>query len=158
MFGGEIILVEVSEQAIINASANDVWKTIRTFDGVEKYLPMISHSEVDGKGVGSTRTCTISGIEGQGDSKAVEKLDYLNDDERTISYSILEIPMPVKDMVNTVQIKDLGNSKSEIIWKSRFEPNGIPEDQANKMIQDILLMAISGLKTLHESPNSGDMA
>ena len=144
-------MTNIVEKTTINAPANEVWKTIRSFGGVEKYLPIVTHSVVEGNGVGSTRTCTIQGLGGQGDSKAIEKLDYINDEERTIAYSIIEAPMPVKNFVNTVQVIDLGNNKSEIEWQSSFESNGVPEDQAKKMIQDIIIMASKGLKKLHEN-------
>jgi len=38
---------------------------------------------------------------------------------------------------------------SEVEWSSTFEPKGMAEEEVAKMIKDIYLTALSGLKKLH---------
>ena len=43
-----------------------------------------------------------------------------SDTNRTYSYSVIE-GIPVKGMVNTWNVVDLGYNKSMIVWSSKFE-------------------------------------
>jgi len=80
--------MQVREKLTLNASADKIWETLRTFDKVETYISMTTKTELDGQGVGSQRTCTVMNPDGS-TSKIVEKLDYLNDDEKTMKISIV---------------------------------------------------------------------
>lgn len=49
----------ISTKLIIKAPASRVWETLRKFDGVERYLPVVKSSTVKGSGNGAERTCTV---------------------------------------------------------------------------------------------------
>jgi len=46
--------MNVSEKITINSPAENVWKTLSALDGVEKYLPIIKSSKIQGSGSGLT--------------------------------------------------------------------------------------------------------
>jgi uncharacterized protein YndB with AHSA1/START domain len=60
-------MANVSVKKTINAPPNEVWKTISSFREIERYVPLITKSTVEGEGVGAKRTCIISGESGEGD-------------------------------------------------------------------------------------------
>ena len=67
----------------------------------------------------------------------------------TFSYSITSSPLPLVNYLSTVKVKDLGNEKCEVEWSSTFEPKGMAEEEVAKMMNDIYVTAIDGLKKLH---------
>jgi len=42
-------------------------------------------------------------------------------------YSILDAPLPVEAYRTTMQVTDLGNGKSELMWSFSFNPKGASE-------------------------------
>jgi len=141
-------MTNVTEKGTINATADEVWKTLSSFRNVEKYIPLIKSSSVEGSGVGAKRTCVIPSESGQ-EGKIEEEIKSLDNDAKTFSYSITSSPMPLENYLSTVKVKDLGNGRCEVEWSSTFKPKGIPEEEVAKMINDIYVTAIDGLKKLH---------
>jgi len=132
----------------INAAADEIWKTLSSFRDVEKYIPLVKSSTVEGSGVGAKRTCIIPSESG-GEEKIEEEIKSFDNDAKTFSYSITSSPMPLENYLSTVKVKDIGNGRCEVEWSSTFEPKGMPEEEVVKMINDIYVAAIDGLKKLH---------
>ena len=132
----------------INAAADEIWKTLSSFRDVEKYIPLVKSSTVEGSGVGAKRTCIIPSESG-GEEKIEEEIQSFDNDAKTFSYSITSSPMPLENYLSTIKVKDLGNGRCEVEWASTFEPKGMPEEEVVKMINDIYVAAIDGLKKLH---------
>ncbi len=108
----------VTWSKVVNASADDVWTLLREMDDINKYSSGISKVVWKGnKGKGGERICyPPKGQEGYFKEKIVD----FNDNGRTFSYSVLE-GIPVKGMVNTFKVVDLGYQKSMIVWSSEFD-------------------------------------
>ncbi|MFB3048098.1 MAG: SRPBCC family protein, partial [Nitrosopumilaceae archaeon] len=65
----------------INAQADKVWDTLKSFDYVEKYNPLVQKTEVEGSGVGATRICTFSQPDGS-TGKLSEKIESLDESQK----------------------------------------------------------------------------
>ncbi len=141
-------MTNVSVKDTIYAAADEIWKNLSSFRDVEKFIPLIKSSTVEGSGVGAKRTCIIASESGQ-DGKIEEEIKSFDDDAKTLSYSITSSPLPVENYLGTVKVKDTGDGRCEIEWSSTFEPKGMPEEEVAKMINDIHVAAIDGLKKLH---------
>ena len=132
----------------INAAADEIWKTLSSFRDVEKYIPLVKSSTVEGSGVGAKRTCIIPNESG-GEGKIEEEIKSFDENAKTFSYSITSSPLPVENYLGTVKVTALGNDRCEVEWSSTFEPKGLPEEEVSKMINDVYVSAINGLKKLH---------
>jgi len=141
-------MTNVTAKDTINAAADEVWKTLSSFGDVEKYIPLVKSTTVVGSGVGAKRTCIVPNESG-GEGKIEEELKSLDNDAKTFSYSITSSPMPFVNYLGTVKVKDLGNGRCEVEWSSTFEPKGMAEEEVVKMLKDVYLTAIDGLKKLH---------
>lgn len=108
-------LPEANTTVVLNASADEVWERLRKIEGVEEITPsLLSHSELDGEaGVGCTRVCT--GPDGK--SKYKETVIEYNDASRFYSYKVIE-GVPIKGMVNSFRVVDLGYNKCMVVWHS----------------------------------------
>ena len=107
----------ITHTQIVDASADDVWDVVRDLDGLAQHSSAVAKVEFTGpQGVGGQRVCTAP--EGQGYYK--ESIVGYDDNARTYTYALLE-GVPVKGMVNSFKVVDLGYRKSMIVWTSNYE-------------------------------------
>ena len=135
---------KVSMSTRINASADQLWKVLRDFNGLPVFIAAIKKSTLEGSGVGAVRTLTLEG----GGPPIVEKLEKIDDQAKTLSYSIVTSPLPLKDYYATVEVTDLGPGQSELKWYSTFQPKDAPEAEAIKTVEGVYSGAFEGLKKL----------
>lgn len=147
---GRVMMVKIAKKFIINAQADKVWETMKSFDHVENYLPMVQKTELKGSGVGSTRTCTLMNPDGSGTSKAIEQLDYVNENEKTMKFSMVEGPFPVSNCIVSVTINSLKNNQTELDISTLLEPKGASENEVTHMFLDVYEMVALGLEKLHQ--------
>ena len=141
-------MTNVSVKGIINASADDVWKTIRSFSEIEKYLPLVKSSVTEGSGLGTKRTCTIATPDGN-EAKINEEITNFDENAKSLTYEIAGFsPFPFENYKATVKVTDAGNNTCELEWSSTFDAKG-PEAEVTKMMNDVYVAAIDGLKKLH---------
>jgi len=139
--------MQVREKLTLNASADKIWETLRTFDKVETYQSMSTKTELDGQGVGSQRTVTAMDPDGN-TIKLVEKLDYLNDDEKTMKISIVDGPLPLNNAVVTIKVGALEDNKTELEFDSIFDPKPGAEEELKKGFQFVFQDSAKGLEKL----------
>lgn len=140
----------VSTKAIIKAPANSVWETLRKFDGVERYLPVVKSSVVKGSGEGAERTCTVQMSHDQASMLLEEKLVKVDDANRSLDYIIINSSMPIHDYLGTMKVTEVDEKTCEVEWSSRFSAKGTPESELADMIRGIYSMGLDGLRKLHE--------
>ena len=109
---------KVTWSKVVDISADNVWTVLRKMDDIDKYSSGISRVVWTGqKGKGGERVCyPPKGQEGY----FKEKIVAFDDNGRTFSYAVVE-GVPIKGMVNTFKVVDLGYKKSMIVWSSNFE-------------------------------------
>lgn len=133
----------ISEKITINTSPDVVWNHLQTLQGAEEYIPVVTKSEVNGTGLGTTRTCDIE--MGEQKFQIQETLVKLDDSQKSLTISIDNGPPPMKDLQINFSVNGDGES-SEIEISNESEHT--PESQ--QMIKGILNMICAGLKKYHE--------
>ena len=85
--------ITVSSSSIINGPAEKVWKTLRAFGGNESFNPLVT-SELEGAAVsvGCKRVCYVSLDSGKNVLRTEEVLNSLDDQNRTMSYTVTSAP------------------------------------------------------------------
>ncbi len=134
----------------INAPADKVWDTLKSYDYVEKYLPLVQKTEVQGSGVGATRVCTISQPDGSS-GKVFEKIESLDESQKTISISIADGVLPAINAISTTKVNALDGNKTELDLSWTAEPKGISEEDLRNYILPIFKMLAEGLEKLHSN-------
>ena len=142
--------MQVREKLTLNASADKIWESLRTFDKVETYQSMSTKTELDGQGVGSQRTVTAMDPDGN-TIKLVEKLDYLNDDEKTMKILIVDGPLPLNNAVVTIKVGALEDNKTELEFDSIFDPKPGAEEGLKYGFQLVFKDSALGLEKLHHN-------
>ena len=108
---------KVQFSKVVHKSADEMWKTVRKLDQIHKYSSTIAKVDWKGNmGVGGERVCHTP--DGKGFFK--EKIVAYDESSRSFSYSLLE-GAPVKGMINSMQVVDLGYGKCILVWWSNYD-------------------------------------
>jgi hypothetical protein len=104
----------ISTKSIINAPASKVWETLRKFDGVERYLPVVKSSTVKGSGEGAERTCTVQMSHNQPPMLLEEKLVNVDEANMSLHYVIVNSSMPIDDYKGNMKVTELDENTCEV--------------------------------------------
>ncbi len=129
----------------IDAPAENIGKTIRSYDNVESFNPWVTSSTITGTDEGSERICQIRF--GDQQAELVENLDLVDEENKTIKVSITNAPPPFGGQQITFQVKSLGENKAEFVISTEVADG---KEQAAKGLEDVFQMMAEGLKKLHE--------
>ena len=128
----------------INAPADAVWKTIRDFGGIGKFIASVKGCTLKGSGIGAERTLDF----GEGPA-IVERLEKLDDQDQSLTYSIVSSPLPMEGYLSTMTVVELSQSRCEVWWTCVFTPKGATEEELEKIIQGVYSEGFAGLEKLH---------
>ena len=117
-------MADVRIEDDISAGADAVWAKIADFGGIGEWAPGLEKCELDGEGVGSVRRIAM------GDMQISERLETLDAAGRSLTYSIVEGPMPIENYLATITVTDAGAGRSHIVWTCSFDAPGMSEEQA----------------------------
>jgi hypothetical protein len=133
-------MAEVREVGELGASVDDVWKLVGDFGGFVQALG--APVEVDGEGIGQTRTIRMGGGE-----PTIERLEERDEAAKRVVYAIVSGSLPVKNYVSTMQLSPAGEGRTTIEWSSTFEPaEGSTEADASAVITAIYKGGISAMQ------------
>lgn len=135
--------VKVSES--VAAPAAKVWELLGDFGGVAKWGgTMLQSCTVKGSGVGAVRTIGLPG--GMSIEERCEAYDAAR---RVLTYSIVgKSPLPLRGYVSSCRVVETGPNECRVDWEGRFEPEGVPEEQAQGMVRGIYTGGIAGVRKL----------
>jgi hypothetical protein len=130
----------------IEASASDVWNILSDFGGIKVGGP-IEAFEIEGEGVGAVRTITTGG------GQVIERLDQFDVDALTFAYCIVneDNPLPVSNYSSIVKIAADGDKSCTVEWTGTFEPKGVDEETASKVVRGIYTGGIMGARKALEA-------
>ena len=131
-------MASVREVGELGAGVDEVWKLVGDFAGFVEAMGIPVES--DGEGVGSTRTIAMGG------SDTIERLEKLDNDTKTVQYSLLQGPLPVENYLSTMQLSAIDSGRTRLEWSSEFDPAGMSEADAIKAIRGIYRGGIAGLQ------------
>jgi hypothetical protein len=80
-------------------------------------------------------------------TEITERLENIDTDERTYTYSITSSPLPVRNYRSTITVRGEGNT-STVEWSTNFEPLGVPEADVVRSLSDFYRAGFENLKKL----------
>ena len=141
----------VSLTTTIEAPAEEVWKSVSDFGGINKFLELVASITMEGEGVGALRTLTLTD-----GAKVVERLDEFDEENHSLTYSIVDSPLPLEGYSATMKLTDLGGGKCELKWFSTFSvPEGSSEEEAKQLVSGIYEAGFAGLKNIYGGAEAG---
>ena len=144
-------MIKVYRSAIINASADKVWKLVRDFNGLPKWHPAIATSEIEG-GLPSDRVGCVRRFTRRSDGGLLrEKLLALADDTRTLTYNILVSPMPVANYMAGMRLTPITMAKKKTFaeWWAVFDvTSGPPQVTADDIGDNVFVVGFAAIDKL----------
>ena len=76
-----------------------------------------------------------------------ERLEAFDDAGRRFSYAIVgKSPLPMRDYLSTVQIRETGPTGCEVAWEGRFDPRPGSEAAMQQAVRGIYTNGIAALR------------
>jgi carbon monoxide dehydrogenase subunit G len=131
----------------LQVPAQAVWNMIGGFSALARWHPaIVACAESDDKGA-VIRTLTL-----HGGATVVERLDRLDDKERTYHYTIVGGSLPVADYEARLHVRESADGHScTVEWSSEFQPSGAPESEAADVIRGVYEAGFDNLRRLFGS-------
>lgn len=140
-------MTQVNVTQTINATAQNIWATISSFEGIEKFSP-VARSVKTGEGVGALRSCFLPD-----DAEIKEELTKLDNEKMHLEYIITSGPFPIEGYVSNVTVKWLSDTTCEVSWSSEFTVNGAPEADMIGIFEGFYNAIMEGLESLSVKAN-----
>lgn len=126
----------VHTHRLIDAPAAAIWDILRRF-GLP-YLTGFSYT-LEGEGPGARRAFDLPG------GRMVEQLVALDDDARTLEYTILESPWPVKNYRALIRVSEQEGG-TLVAWSAEFTPEGADESTTQRIVAGTFKMNLKALE------------
>lgn len=107
---------KVSMSTKLDVSADQAWQMIGGFNALPDWHPAVEKSELTEEG--QVRTLSLAG-----GGSIVEKLEKVDDNARTYTYSIIDSPLPLSNYTSTITVRDTDDG-TVVDWSSEFDRSG----------------------------------
>ncbi|NKB15882.1 MAG: SRPBCC family protein [Sphingomonadales bacterium] len=124
-------MVKVIRSTVINAPTDVVWAVLRDFNSHDRWHAIVRASRIEGgrlsDEVGAVRDFALASGGG-----IREQLLALSDASYTLTYCILDAPLPLVDYVATIRLKPITDGNRTFWqWECRFDP---PPERAAELV------------------------
>lgn len=132
---------------VINAPIERVWRCVSDFNGLPAWMPGMKDSVIEpGKGekeIGAVRALSMAGTP----DKLRERLDALSPDEYLISYSVLQGPLPVKNIRTSIRLRPVTDAYGTFAeWTSEFSTEQGKEEAGVQFMDRVFNAGFRALK------------
>jgi len=138
---------KVLVSTVINAPIERVWHTASDFNGLPAWMPGMMDSVIEpGKSateIGAVRKLGMTG------SKDIlrERLEVLDLNTHTITYSVLEGPLPVKKILTSMHLRPITDSYGTLgEWSTQFETEPGKEEEGVQFMTRVFGAGFRALK------------
>ncbi len=120
-------MIRLARSAVIDAPIATVWRLLRDFNAHADWHPAVAASSIEGAEtadlIGAVRAFRLTN-----GGWLREQLIALSDREHSLTYCLLEAPMPLHGYVATQRLRPVtADDRTLLQWDSRFAP---PPEQA----------------------------
>jgi Polyketide cyclase / dehydrase and lipid transport len=121
-----------------------VWEVAGEFCSIKDWHPAVADCQESEEAGATFRTLTLKDNGGTIKEKLLEKDDI----DMSYSYEIVESPLPVKNYQAKFWVEEDEKSpdRTTIFWEANFDADGVGDDEATKVIRDIFLAGLKGIK------------
>lgn len=134
-------MIRVRRSTVIDAPVDEVWRILRDFNSHRDWHPAIAASEIE-DGAHGDRVGAVRRFRLQDGGELRELLIRHSDRERTLTYCILDSPIPLLDYVATVQLKPVTDGDWTFWeWSSAFRTPAGREDELVALVGEHIYQA-----------------
>ena len=133
-------MTKVSLSTDLNVSADKVWKLIGGFNALPDWHPAVEKSELEEEGQ-QRRLSLVGG------GTIIERLENVDEDSRTYSYTIADSPLPLTNYKSTIKVTGEGENCT-VEWSSDFAVAGTSEGEGMKAVRGIYQAGFDNLQKM----------
>lgn len=141
----EAFVPKVTVQKVIAAPAPMVWSIVGDFNALPEFLSVLQASYLVNSGANQFRIVTFF----DGVTTSIERLDYLDDANRKMTYSAIGTPFGLANYVGQFEVVPQGSS-SLVTWSVAYMPLGDPAE-AQALMQGAIGSGLDSLASLFAS-------
>jgi NADPH:quinone reductase len=140
-------MVAILRSAVIDAPLESVWRVLRDFNSHYLWHPQVAVSEIE-EGLPADQAGCVRRFRLRDGTELREQLIALSDREFSLTYCILDSPIPLLDYVATVRLRPVTDSARTFWeWRSSFRtPPGQEDALAGMVAHDIYDGGFKGLQ------------
>jgi NADPH:quinone reductase len=129
-------MIRVARSTIIDAPVEAVWALLRDFNSHESWHPAVAASRIEAARASDEIGCVRDFRLASGDGLR-EQLLALSDRDRTLTYCILDAPLPLEGYVATIRLKRVTDGDRTFwSWESRFSAPAARADELKQLVAD----------------------
>jgi hypothetical protein len=138
---------KVYTSSVIEAPADQVWATVRDFNGLPHWLPAVTDSRIEGNLPPDKLGC-VRNFNLRAGGTIREQLLALSDFEYFCTYSILVSPMGVSNYLATLKLTPITDGNRTFAeWTAEFDCEPGREGELSRLIgQDVFQSGFDSLK------------
>ena len=127
-------MTKVYVSTVIDAAAADVWRVVRDFNGLPSWAPFAVESRIE-QGRSADQVGCIRNFRLRDGGVIRERLLALSDYDLSMSYAILESPMPVEDYVSSLSLTPITEGNRTFAeWQAEFD---CPPEREAALVQQV---------------------
>lgn len=130
-------MTDVSTSVDIDRPAAVVWAAISDFCGIDRWLPGIARVEAEDGGKRRRIILPNGGV-------VLEQELARDEGAMTLTYTVIEAPMPFKNYRSTLQVHSIGE-RSSVRWSATFTPLDL-EDKVARLVGALYKSGLRGLQ------------
>jgi NADPH:quinone reductase len=140
-------MVHVRKSTVIDAPIDQVWAFLRDFNAHERWHPAVAESRIE-SGRRPGQVAAIRNFALRQGGRLREQLLALSDRDRTLSYCILDSPLPLFGYVATIRLRPVTDGNRTFFeWSSSFDtPLGREEELARLVGEQIYEAGFDAVK------------
>lgn len=120
--------------SVVRAPASEIWRAIRDFNALPDWHPLITESRIEA-GMASDQVGCVRAFQLADGGRLREQLLALSDFDYSVTYSVLESPMRMRNYIATLKVTPITENDSSFLeWEAEFDC--APEDEA-ELVQGI---------------------
>jgi hypothetical protein len=141
----------VVRSTIVDAPVDRLWAVLRDFNGHDRYHPIVAASAIE-RGHSSDRIGCVRRFTLKAGGELREQLLALSDIEMTMSYCLLDTPIPLFNYVAHVRLLPVTDGdRSFWHWESRFTtPSGREQELADMVGNEVYSACMDAVRQLPE--------
>lgn len=144
---------KVFRSTIIDAPVETVWGILRDFNGHDRWHPAVEESHIEGVRAGD-QVGAVRNFKLASGGQLREQLLKLSDRDRSLTYCILDAPIPLIGYVATISLKRVTDSERTFWeWRSTFDaPPGLEAALERLVVEDVYEAGFAALSHLLSKP------
>jgi hypothetical protein len=139
----------VIRSTIIDAPVDRLWAVLRDFNGHDQYHPIVAQSMIE-RGYSADKVSCVRRFTLKDGGELREQLLSLSDLEMSMSYCLLETPIPLFNYVAHVRLLPVTDgNRSFWQWEGRFTtPAGREQELADVVGNDVYAAGMEAVRRL----------